>query len=87
MGLGDAKLMAMLGAWLGLRGAMESFFVAVMLASFAAFAWLTVLLLRRKTEGWANMPLPFGTFLCLAACGEVFSPNWISNGMHLGLLQ
>jgi leader peptidase (prepilin peptidase)/N-methyltransferase len=86
MGLGDAKLMALLGAWLGLRGALESFFLAVLIATFAALAWLAILFIRRKTEGWATMPLPFGTFLCLAALSEVFYPNWISNGTHLNIL-
>ena len=87
MGLGDAKLMAMLGAWLGLRGALESFFLAILIATFAAFAWLAILFVRRKTDGWATMPLPFGTFLCLAAFSEVLYPNWISNGTQLGLLH
>jgi leader peptidase (prepilin peptidase)/N-methyltransferase len=87
MGLGDAKLMAMLAAWLGLRSAMESFFLAILVATFAAFAWIAILAIRRNTEGWATMPLPFGTFLCLAAFSEVFYPNWISNGMQPGLFR
>jgi leader peptidase (prepilin peptidase)/N-methyltransferase len=86
MGLGDAKLMAMLGAWIGLRSALESFFLAILLATFVAFAWLGLLFLRNKAKGWATMPLPFGTFLCLAALSQVFYPHWISNGTQLGLL-
>jgi leader peptidase (prepilin peptidase)/N-methyltransferase len=77
MGLGDAKLMAMLGAWLGLIGALECFVLAIFAASAAALIWLIALALRRDTGGWAQMPLPFGTFLCLAALGEIFYPNWL----------
>jgi leader peptidase (prepilin peptidase)/N-methyltransferase len=77
MGLGDAKLMAMLGAWLGLSGALESFALAILAATAAALIWLAILAARRKTQEWAKMPLPFGTFLCLAALSEIFYPNWL----------
>jgi len=79
MGLGDAKLMAMLGAWLGFVGAYETFALAILAASLGALLWLVVSSIRRKTEGWAQMPLPFGTFLCLTACFEVFYPGWLWN--------
>jgi leader peptidase (prepilin peptidase)/N-methyltransferase len=87
MGLGDAKLMALLGAWLGFGGAMESFVLSVFAASFAALVWLVVLAFRRETSGWSTMPLPLGTFLCLAAFTEIFFPNWIWNGLHLNVLS
>ena len=77
MGLGDAKLMAMLGAWLGLAGTMESFVLAVLGASVAALLWIAILKVRRDTREWSQMPLPFGTFLCLAAVSEIFFPNWL----------
>jgi leader peptidase (prepilin peptidase)/N-methyltransferase len=77
MGLGDAKLMAMLGAWLGLHGALESFALAVFAASAAALIWLAVSAIRRRTQEWAKMPLPLGTFLCLAALSEIFYPDWL----------
>ena len=77
MGLGDAKLMAMLGAWLGLRGALESFAVAIFGALIAALIWLAILAVRRKSSEWAKMPLPLGTFLCLGALTEIFYPNWL----------
>jgi len=77
MGLGDAKLMAMLGAWLGLVGALESFALAVLAASAAALIWLVLSALRRKTQEWAKMPLPLGTFICLAALSEIFYPEWL----------
>jgi leader peptidase (prepilin peptidase)/N-methyltransferase len=77
MGLGDAKLMAMLGAWLGLSGALESFALAVLGATATALIWLAILAARRKTQEWAKMPLPLGTFLCLAALSEIFYPSWL----------
>jgi leader peptidase (prepilin peptidase) / N-methyltransferase len=77
MGLGDAKLMAMLGAWLGLRGALESFALAIFGALIAAVVWLAILTIRRKSSEWAKMPLPLGTFLCLGALTEIFYPNWL----------
>lgn len=65
MGLGDAKLMAMLAAWLGFSGAMVSLFLAVMVGTLAAIA---LLLLRDKEPGkWATIQLPMGTFLCAGA--------------------
>ncbi len=79
MGLGDAKLMAMLGAWLGFVGALESFVLAIFAASAAALIWLAITATRRGSSSaqWAKMPLPLGTFLCLAALSEVFYPQWL----------
>ena len=85
IGLGDAKLMAMLGAWLGILGALEAFMLAAFLASAVAILWLAVLAIRRKSSGWAQMPLPLGTFLCIAGIVEVFYPNWLLNPARLGL--
>jgi len=79
MGLGDAKLMAMLGAWLGFAGALETFVIAVFSASAAALIWLAILAIRRNSKEWAKLPLPLGTFLCLAALPEIFYPNWLWN--------
>jgi leader peptidase (prepilin peptidase)/N-methyltransferase len=59
MGLGDAKLMAMLAAFLGFWPAMLAFFVGVVLC--AGYA-LTLLVRRRAT---AVSRLPLGTFLCI----------------------
>jgi leader peptidase (prepilin peptidase)/N-methyltransferase len=84
IGLGDAKLMAMLGAWLGLRGSLESFILATFAASVAAMVWLAILTVRRKSGEWSQMPLAFGTFLCLAALVEVFCPLWLLDPGRLG---
>jgi leader peptidase (prepilin peptidase)/N-methyltransferase len=85
MGLGDAKLMAMLAAWLGLSGTLESFVLAILIATFAALLWLAVLIVRRNTEGWATMPLPFGTFLCAAALFPIFHSTWNLRGVLLNI--
>ncbi len=79
MGLGDAKLMALLAAWLGLPAALESFALAILGATAAAILWLIVAAIRRNIKGWATMPLPLGTFLCLAALTEIFFPGWLWN--------
>ena len=86
MGLGDAKLMAMLAAWLGLRGALECFAIAIFAAAAAAFVWLGILAIRRDTGDWGKLPLPLGTFLCAAAVTEIFYPHWLTAPMHLELL-
>jgi len=73
MGLGDAKLMALLAAWLGLPGALLSFGLAAILGSVAALALLAVPAARRGSESWAASKLPFGTFLCI---GGIISALW-----------
>lgn len=71
IGLGDAKLMAMLGAWLGFPGALLSFGVGVVLGAVAA---VLMLLRGRSTEDrWAAGKLPLGTFLCI---GGIVSSLW-----------
>jgi leader peptidase (prepilin peptidase) / N-methyltransferase len=73
IGLGDAKLMAMLGAWLGLPGALLSFGIGVMLGSLFALVLLALPSSRADAGGWAHMKLPLGTFLCI---GGIVSGLW-----------
>lgn len=82
MGLGDAKLMAALGAWLGFSAMLDSFLVAVFAASVAALLWMLIKRWRQSDEAWSTFPLPLGTFLALAAIAEVFHPAWL---LHLWL--
>lgn len=71
IGLGDAKLMALLGAWLGLPGALLAFALGVLLGAIAAVA---LLLIPHRSEGtWGAMRLPLGTFLC---AGGMVSAFW-----------
>jgi leader peptidase (prepilin peptidase)/N-methyltransferase len=66
IGLGDAKLMAMLAAWLGLPGALLSFFFGVILGALVA---IPLLLTKRA----ATAKLPLGTFLCI---GGIVTALW-----------
>ncbi|WP_348261503.1 prepilin peptidase [Telmatobacter sp. DSM 110680] len=73
IGLGDAKLMAMLGAWLGLSGALLSFALGIMLGAAFAMVLLAVPESRRGSDTWLLSKLPLGTFLCV---GGIVSALW-----------
>jgi leader peptidase (prepilin peptidase) / N-methyltransferase len=73
MGLGDAKLMALLAAWLGLPQTLLAFGVGLTLGAGAALVLLALPKLQRESGGWATQSLPFGTFLCI---GGVISSLW-----------
>jgi leader peptidase (prepilin peptidase)/N-methyltransferase len=80
IGLGDAKLMALLAAWLGLPGALVAFGLGVVLGALAALVLLAATPsarrqseVRDQSEGWAAIKLPLGTFLCI---GGVVSSLW-----------
>ena len=73
IGLGDAKLMAMLGAWLGLAAALLSFAVGVTLGAIFALIVLAVSAARRGSQTWLTTRLPLGTFLCV---GGIISALW-----------
>jgi leader peptidase (prepilin peptidase)/N-methyltransferase len=73
IGLGDAKLMAMLAAWLGLPGALLAFGLGVVLGALVAIVLLVVPSARRDSESWALSKLPLGTFLCI---GGIISSLW-----------
>jgi leader peptidase (prepilin peptidase)/N-methyltransferase len=66
MGMGDVKMLAMLGAFLGWKAVL----VTLILASFAgAFVGLGMMSLQR---GGMKYALPFGTFLALGAVAAMF---------------
>jgi leader peptidase (prepilin peptidase)/N-methyltransferase len=77
IGLGDAKLMAMLAAWLGLPGALLSFGLGVTLGAFVAVILLIVPSKGNQPgdnpQSWALTRLPLGTFLCI---GGVVTSLW-----------
>ncbi len=73
IGLGDAKLMALLAAWLGLSGALLAFALGVALGAAAAVVLLALPAARASGENWALKKLPLGTFLCL---GGIVSALW-----------
>jgi leader peptidase (prepilin peptidase)/N-methyltransferase len=73
IGLGDAKLMAMLAAWLALPGALLSFGIGVVLGAVFALAMIARPKAHEKSETWALTKLPLGTFLCI---GGIVSALW-----------
>ena len=71
MGGGDIKLLAMIGAFLGWRGALAALFFGALLGAAGG-----MLAMRRGGEG-LKTAIPFGPYLCVAAMvaryfGEVF---------------
>jgi leader peptidase (prepilin peptidase)/N-methyltransferase len=73
IGLGDAKLMALLAAWLGLPGALLAFALGIMLGALTALVLLATPSGRSNSERWALTKLPLGTFLCI---GGIISSLW-----------
>ncbi|MGP8173437.1 MAG: prepilin peptidase [Terracidiphilus sp.] len=77
IGLGDAKLMAMLAAWLGLPGALLSFGIGVVLGALVAVLLLMFPSSKPDSSAWAFSKLPLGAFLCI---GGIVSSLW---GQHI----
>jgi leader peptidase (prepilin peptidase)/N-methyltransferase len=73
IGLGDAKLMALLAAWLGLPCALLAFVLGVVLGALFALGQLAIPATRNQPERWAMSKLPLGTFLCI---GGIVSSLW-----------
>lgn len=77
LGLGDVKLAALLGAWLGLPCALLALFIGVVLGGVAAVVFLIALKTApkpgRQPGSPATAPLPFGTFLSI---GGIVSALW-----------
>jgi leader peptidase (prepilin peptidase)/N-methyltransferase len=69
MGLGDAKLLAMIAAWLGPMMTLLTLFLGVVAAGFVGVVWTGM----RGRRGASTMRLPFGSFLCAAALYAVFA--------------
>ena len=73
LGLGEANLMAMLAAWLGLPGALLAFGIGVLLGTAMTLAYLAAHAARRKPEGWKMPEFSLGTFVCT---GGIVSCLW-----------
>lgn len=73
IGLGDVKLMAMLGGWVGMKGAALSLSVAVFAGLLLALAWGGKPPAADERTPWHLKKLPFGTFLCL---GGIIAGLW-----------
>ncbi len=73
IGLGDAKLMAMLAAWLGLPGALLAFAIGVLLGALVGIAILLRPNAGESAQATGLTQLPLGTFLCI---GGIISALW-----------
>ncbi|HEX3436864.1 MAG TPA: prepilin peptidase [Pseudacidobacterium sp.] len=69
MGLGDAKLFAMIAAWLGPWRSLLVLFLGVITAAIFGLAWLAR---AKKAKGLKFAPIPFGSFLCAAGLYAIF---------------
>jgi leader peptidase (prepilin peptidase)/N-methyltransferase len=66
MGLGDVKLLAMIGAFLGWQGALIGLITGAFVGTLAG-----VLLMVREKRGFQH-PIPFGPFLSIGAISFIF---------------
>ena len=70
LGLGDVKLIAMMGAFLGLRGVLMALFVGSLSGSVLGIVWMKA---TGKDPG--SYQLPFGTFLAISGIAmAILSP-------------
>lgn len=77
MGGGDVKLLAMIGAFLGWKGAILTFFIAPLLG--AIFGLINLIITKKHT-------IPYGPFLALAALFVIFQQHRIINLIAYGCL-
>ncbi|HKN21704.1 MAG TPA: prepilin peptidase [Terracidiphilus sp.] len=67
IGMGDVKLMAMIGGWLGVRCAVLAFAIAVILGALFALSTLALPPAGTGNKPWRQQKLPFGAFLSIGA--------------------
>ncbi len=79
MGLGDLKMLALIGAFVGLRQVFLVTFLAATLGSLAGLA------LMAAGRGGRRTALPFGTFLAVAGVAAIFYGS-AAVAWYLGLL-
>lgn len=82
MGGGDAKLLAVIGAWMGIKLMVLSCFLACVVGSVFGLLAIAFKILKRGN------PFPFGPFLALGAILSVFYGDliWSSYWMFIGKL-
>lgn len=73
IGMGDAKLLAALGAWLGWVALPNILFIASFLGLIGGLAWL------KFNKQKLNQAFPFGPFLAIAGIIELLWPQFIQN--------
>jgi leader peptidase (prepilin peptidase)/N-methyltransferase len=62
LGLGDVKMVAMIGSFLGIGGTLLAAIVGSMAGSIIGVIYILV-----TRKDWHSYPLPFGSFLAAAA--------------------
>ena len=82
MGMGDVKLGALLGAWLGWQLSALALFLAVVTAASAGIFWMALgrrrVAAKEKTQAVGGpLRLPFGAFLASAGIVSVFAGEWL----------
>lgn len=70
MGVGDAKLMAMIAAWLGPPLTLLTLFVGTLAAAIIGLLWVAA---SRGEQKAMTARLPFGSFLCAAALYAIYA--------------
>jgi leader peptidase (prepilin peptidase) / N-methyltransferase len=85
IGMGDVKLMAMLGGWMGMKIGLLDFGIGVIAAAVFALVLLVRPSVRTNATNWAQQKLPFGTFLALAGIvGGFWGNEILAAYMHWG---
>ena len=73
MGMGDVKLVAMLGAFLGYKYSLLSIFIGSLVGSIIGITLMALGIIERKDR------IPFGPFICLGAVIMIFFGEQIIN--------
>ena len=80
MGLGDCKMLAMCGAWVGIGALLN----VVLLSTVLALLVSLILLAFKKIQ--KNNPIPFGPFIAIAVwCTVIYGPQlnfWIASWLQ-----
>jgi len=76
LGMGDAKLLSGLGAWLGIEACIFILMLASLIGLLGGFIWLKYQKLPK------NHPFPFGPFLSIAGIIEIL---WLSLLSHFAI--
>ena len=69
LGMGDVKLLGLIGAFLGMQQVLLTFFIGTIATGLGAMVWF---LSRKAPRTWLQQPLPYGSFLCAAGIYAVF---------------
>lgn len=73
IGLGDAKLLALIAAWLGPLSTLLVFFLGALLAAAYGAGLVILNRFQLRANGRDPIQLPFGAFLCLAGIFAIFA--------------